>query len=228
MQQYSVKSGKFAVPTRNLGIIGKVLLDHRQLKEVLMARTPSIMLELGTQAPDFALPEPATGRVVARQDFAGKPLLVVFICNHCPYVIHLRDAFVQLAKDYQARGVAVVAINANDVANYPDDSPEKMVEEVQAHGYTFPYLFDESQAVAKAYQAACTPDWYLFDAQHQLFYRGQFDDARPGNNEPVTGRDLRHALDRLLENRYPPDEQKPSLGCNIKWKEGNEPNYYGK
>lgn len=192
-----------------------------------MARTPSTMLELGTQAPDFALPEPATGRVVARQDFAGKPLLVVFICNHCPYVIHLRDVFVQLAKEYQERGVAMVAINANDVANYPDDSPEKMVEEVQNHGYTFPYLFDESQEVAKAYQAACTPDWYLFDAQHQLFYRGQFDDARPRNDEPVTGRDLRHALDRLLDNMYPPDEQKPSLGCNIKWKEGNEPNYFG-
>lgn len=192
-----------------------------------MARTPSTMLELGTQAPDFALPEPATGRVVARQDFAGKPLLVVFICNHCPYVIHLRDVFVQLAKEYQERGVAMVAINANDVANYPDDSPEKMVEEVQNHAYTFPYLFDESQEVAKAYQAACTPDWYLFDAQHQLFYRGQFDDARPRNDEPVTGRDLRHALDRLLDNMYPPDEQKPSLGCNIKWKEGNEPNYFG-
>lgn len=193
-----------------------------------MARTPSTMLELGTEAPDFTLLEPATGHVVSRQDFSGKPLLVAFICNHCPYVILIREVFAQLAKDYQERGVAVVAINANDVANYPDDSPEKMVEEVHAQGYTFPYLYDETQAVAKAYQAACTPDLFLFDHEHKLFYRGQFDDARPRDDIPVTGNDLRHALDRLLDNMYPPDEQKASLGCNIKWKAGNEPNYYGK
>lgn len=192
-----------------------------------MARTPSTMLELGTDAPDFTLPEPATGHVIKRSDFAGKPLLVVFLCNHCPYVIHIRATFTDLAREYQERGVAVVAINANDVANYPDDSPEKMAEAVQAHGYTFPYLYDESQAVAKAYKAACTPDLFLFDDKHQLFYRGQFDDSRPGNNVPVTGNDLRHALDRLLDNMYPPDEQKASLGCNIKWKAGNEPDYYG-
>ncbi|WGZ95020.1 MAG: thioredoxin family protein [Candidatus Thiothrix putei] len=192
-----------------------------------MARTPSTMLELGTQAPDFTLVEPATGHLISRQDFAGKPLLVAFICNHCPYVILIREVFAQLAKDYQEQGVAVVAINANDVANYPDDSPEKMVEEVQTHGYTFPYLYDETQAVAKAYQAACTPDLFLFDHEHKLFYRGQFDDARPRSDTPVTGNDLRHALDRLLDNMYPPDDQKPSLGCNIKWKAGNEPDYYG-
>lgn len=192
-----------------------------------MARTPSTMLELGTQAPDFMLPEPATGKIVARKDFIGKPLLVAFICNHCPYVIHIRDVFAELVKEYQQRGVAVVAINANDVANYPDDSPEKMVEEVNAHGYTFPYLFDDAQDVAKAYQAACTPDLFLFDDKHRLFYRGQFDDARPRSDEPVTGADLRHALDRLLDNMYPPADQKPSLGCNIKWKAGNEPDYYG-
>lgn len=192
-----------------------------------MARTPSTMLALGTDAPDFALLEPATGHIVKRSDFAGKPLLVAFICNHCPYVIHIRDAFVELAKEYQQRGVAVVAINANDVAAYPDDSPEKMAEAVQTYGYTFPYLYDATQAVAKAYQAACTPDLYLFDEQHKLFYRGQFDDSRPRNDIPVTGSDLRHALDRLLDNMYPPDDQKPSLGCNIKWQAGNEPDYYG-
>ena len=192
-----------------------------------MARTPSTMLELGTDAPDFALPEPATGHIIKRSDFAGKPLLVAFICNHCPYVILIREAFAALAQEYQQRGVAVVAINANDVANYPDDSPEKMVEAVQAHGYTFPYLYDESQAVAKAYRAACTPDLFLFDQQHKLFYRGQFDDARPGNNVTPTGSDLRHALDRLLDNMYPPADQQASLGCNIKWKAGNEPDYYG-
>jgi peroxiredoxin len=192
-----------------------------------MARTPSIMLELDTEAPDFTLLEPATGRIVARQDFSGKPLLVAFICNHCPYVIHIRATFTQLAQEYQQRGVAVVAISSNDVASYPDDSPEKMAEAVQANGYTFPYLYDASQAVAKAYQAACTPDLFLFDKQHKLFYRGQFDDARPGNDVPVTGADLRHALDRMLDNMYPPGEQKPSLGCNIKWKPGNEPDYYG-
>ncbi len=192
-----------------------------------MARTPSTMLELGTQAPDFTLLEPATGHLVSRQDFSGKPLLVAFICNHCPYVILIREVFAQLAKDYQQRGVVIVAINANDVANYPDDSPEKMIEEVHNAGYTFPYLYDETQAVAKAYQAACTPDLFLFDHEHKLFYRGQFDDARPRSDTPVTGADLRHALDRLLDNMYPPDEQKASLGCNIKWKAGNEPDYYG-
>ncbi len=168
-----------------------------------MARTPSTMLELGTTAPDFILPEPATGKIIARDDFAGKPLLVAFICNHCPYVILIRDVFAAMAKEYQQRGVAVVAINANDVANYPDDSPEKMVEEVQNHAYTFPYLYDESQAVAKAYQAACTPDLFLFDEHHQLFYRGQFDDARPRSDVPVTGNDLRHALDRMLDQYVP-------------------------
>lgn len=192
-----------------------------------MARTPSTMLALGTTAPDFALPEPASGRIIARQDFTGKPLLVAFICNHCPYVILIREALAQLAKEYQQRGVAVVAINANDVANYPDDSPEKMVEEVQKYGYSFPYLYDESQAIAHAYQAACTPDLFLFDEKHELFYRGQFDDARPSNGITPTGSDLRHALDRLLDNMYPPDDQKPSLGCNIKWKAGNEPDYFG-
>ena len=191
-----------------------------------MARTPSTMLELGTSAPAFSLIEPATGKLITLSQFQAQPLLVAFICNHCPYVILIRQALRDLAAEYQAKGVAVVAINANDVANYPDDSPEIMIEEVQTQGYTFPYLYDASQNVAKAYQAACTPDFFLFDKQHKLFYRGQFDEARPGNNKAVTGTDLRHALDQLLDNLYPPAGQKPSLGCNIKWKTGNEPDYY--
>lgn len=184
-----------------------------------MARTPSNMLALNTPAPDFALPEPANGRTVRLSDFIGQPLLVAFICNHCPFVIHIQSALAQMAHEYQQRGVAVVAINSNDVANYPDDAPEKMIDAVRENSYTFPYLFDETQAVARAYSAACTPDLYLFDAQHHLYYRGQFDNARPGNDEPIDGEDLRHALDSLLDGKPAPEEQKPSLGCNIKWKE---------
>ena len=183
-----------------------------------MARTPSNMLALNTPAPDFGLIEPASGRTVRLADFDGQPLLVAFICNHCPFVIHIQAAFAQMAAEYQQRGVAVVAINANDVANYPDDSPEKMIEAVREHGYSFPYLFDETQTVARAYDAACTPDFYLFDAQHRLYYRGQFDNARPGNDEPVNGSDLRQALDAVLTQQPAPEGQKPSLGCNIKWK----------
>lgn len=193
----------------------------------------STMLELGTVAPDFALLEPATENIVSKADFAGKPLLVAFLCNHCPYVVHIRDAFAAMANEYQAKGVQFVAINSNDVSTYPDDSPEKMVEEVQAAGYSFPYLFDESQSVAKAYMAACTPDLYLFDGDHKLFYRGQFDGSRPSrpsrpnDGTPVTGNDLRHALNALLNGDNPPAEQRASMGCNIKWKAGNEPDYFG-
>ncbi|HPE60682.1 MAG: thioredoxin family protein [Thiothrix sp.] len=191
-----------------------------------MARTPSTMLELGTPAPAFSLPEPASGKTVSSTDFSGSPLLVMFICNHCPFVIHVRAEMQRMAAEYQAKGVAVVAINANDVEHYPDDSPEKMAREVAQHGYTFPYLYDASQAAAIAYQAACTPDFFLFDARHHLFYRGQMDAARPGNPEPVNGADLRQAMDRLLAGQTPPETQKPSLGCNIKWKAGNEPQYF--
>lgn len=187
----------------------------------------STMLELGVTAPAFNLPEPATGKMVSSEDFAGKPLLVAFICNHCPYVVRIREGFMELAKEYQQKGVAVVGINANDVENYPDDSPEKMVEEVKLAGYDFPYLFDETQAVAQAYKAACTPDFFLFDQQHKLYYRGQFDDARPRNDAPVTGADMRNALDALLKGADAPDEQKASMGCNIKWKAGNQPEYFG-
>jgi peroxiredoxin len=185
------------------------------------------MLDLGTPAPDFQLPDPA-GKVHALAHFVSAPaLLVVFMCNHCPYVKHVRSALAVLARDYQPRGLAMVGINANDVASYPDDSPEKMAEETRAAGYTFPYLYDATQAVAKAYRAACTPDFFLFDRERRLVYRGQFDDSRPGSTIPVTGRDLRAALDALLAGKPIPAEQKPSLGCNIKWKSGNEPDYYG-
>jgi peroxiredoxin len=190
-----------------------------------MVAVNSTMLPLGTAAPDFRLPD-TNGKTVSLADFKGKPLLVMFICNHCPYVKHLRAGLAQLARDYQPRGAAIVGISANDVANYPADSPAKMKEEAKDAGYTFPYLYDESQAIAKAYRAACTPDFFLFDKNHQLIYRGQFDDSRPGNNLPVTGKDLRAALDATLAGKEPSSTQKPSIGCNIKWKSGNEPDYF--
>ena len=188
-----------------------------------MPAMESTMLALGTAAPKFALLEPATENVVSSDDFRGKPLLVAFICNHCPYVILLREALAELANEYQAKGIAVVAINANDVENYPADSPEKMVEEIRLAGYSFPYLYDESQDVAKSYQAVCTPDFFLFDKHHALFYRGQFDGARPGNGVPSTGEDMRKAMDDLLKGLYPSNDQKASIGCSIKWKLGNAP-----
>ena len=184
------------------------------------------MLPLGTQAPDFRLPDPG-GKVVALSDFKSVPaLLVVFMCNHCPYVKHLRDGLAQLARDYRSRGVAVVGINSNDVANYPADSPAKMAAEAAAAGYTFPYLYDETQAVAKAYRAACTPDLYVFDQDQRLVYRGQFDDSRPGSSVPATGKDVLAALDAVLAGKAVLPNQKPSIGCNIKWKPGNEPEYW--
>ncbi|GIX00953.1 MAG: thioredoxin family protein [Pirellulaceae bacterium] len=190
-----------------------------------MVRTASTMMPLGTEAPPFSLPN-IDGTTVSRDDFRGKKgLLVVFMCNHCPYVKHVADELARLADEYQAKGIAVVGINSNDVASYPDDSPEKMKEEAQQRGYHFPYLYDETQEVAKAYGAACTPDFFLFDDQFRLFYRGQMDDSRPGQGQP-DGRDLRAALDALLHGENPPEHQKPSLGCNIKWKPGNEPEYF--
>lgn len=184
------------------------------------------MLPLGTKAPDFQLTD-TTGKTVSLADFKGaSALAVVFMCNHCPYVKHIRSGLAQVARDYSKRGVGVVGISSNDVENYPADSPAKMAEEVKAAGYTFPYLYDESQAVAKAYRAACTPDFYLFDKDQRLVYRGQLDDSRPGNGVPVTGRDLRMALDSVLAGKAVPAAQKPSIGCNIKWKPGNEPDYF--
>lgn len=192
-----------------------------------MARTPSTMLPLGTPAPDFKLMN-VDGREVELADFASKPaLLVMFMCNHCPFVVHVADQLAQLASEYMARGVAVVGINSNDTATHPADSPERMVAEAEERGYAFPYLFDETQAVAKAYRAACTPDFFLFDQDRKLVYRGQLDDSRPGNGVPVTGKDLRAALDAVLAGKKPVDEQRASLGCNIKWKAGNEPEYFG-
>lgn len=193
-----------------------------------MAVTPSTMLPLGTEAPDFALPDAVSGRVVARDDFRdARALLVIFMCNHCPFVKHVRGEIAALAREYRAQGVATVAINANDLERYPEDGPEAMAREAGALGYSFPYLFDETQQVARAYQAACTPDFYVFDGARRLVYRGQLDDARPSNHVPVSGRDLRAALDAVLAGRAVEPEQKPSLGCNIKWKPGNEPAYFG-
>ncbi len=192
-----------------------------------MSLTPSTMLDLGTPAPAFRLPDPATGQPVALEDFAGKPLLVMFICNHCPYVKHIRGGLARFAREYQDKGLAVVAINANDADSHPDDAPEKMAEEVERIGYTFPYLYDATQEVAKAYRAACTPDLFLFDAEHRLAYRGQFDASRPGNKQPVTGADLRAAADAVLAGQPVSGDQAPSVGCNIKWREGAAPDYFG-
>jgi peroxiredoxin len=191
-----------------------------------MALTPSTMLPLGTTAPDFKLPD-TNGKTVSLSDFKNAPaLLVLFICNHCPYVKHIRAGLAQLARDYVPKGAAIVAISSNDVANYPDDSPARMKEEVKSAGYIFPYLYDETQAVAKAYRAACTPDIYLFDKGHKLVYRGQLDDSRPNSGVPVTGKDLRAALDAVLAGKPVSPNQKASVGCNIKWKAGNEPDYF--
>jgi len=190
-----------------------------------MAQTASTMLPLGTSAPNFHLPEPATGQTLSLSDFQNAPaLLVMVICNHCPFVKHICQGLIEFARDYQAKGLAIVAISANDVANYPEDSPAKMAE--QAQTYPFPYLYDESQATAKAYQAACTPDFFLFDANRNLVYRGQFDGSRPGSPIPVTGNDLRAAADAALVGQPISPEQRPSIGCNIKWKTGNAPAYY--
>lgn len=193
-----------------------------------MVLTPSTMLALGTTAPDFSLPD-AKGTIHTLESIAqGKQAtLVAFLCNHCPYVKHLKTEFAALVKTYQERGLAAVAINSNDIDNYPDDSPEKMLQDSADFGYTFPYLIDADQATAKAYRAACTPDFYIFDAALQLAYRGQFDDSRPDSGKPVTGMDLRKALDTLLAGETVDSDQKASIGCNIKWKPGNEPDYFG-
>lgn len=184
-----------------------------------MPPTPSTMVALGTPAPSFSLPDP-NGNTFQLEDFADAPaLLVMFICNHCPFVKHLRSSLTDFAREYQQRGVAIIAINSNDATAYPEDSPEKMAEEARSAGYTFPYLYDETQEIARAFNAACTPDFFLYDKDRKLVYRGQFDDSRPGNNIPVTGEDLRAALDAVLAGQPVPENQKPSIGCNIKWKE---------
>ncbi len=191
-----------------------------------MAMTASTMLELGTKAPAFSLPD-TEGNIVSLADFdEARALLVVFMCNHCPFVKHILDRFLELAKEYQEKGVAVVGINSNDVESYPDDRPEMMAKVARERGFPFPYLYDETQEVAKSYHAACTPDFFLFDADRRLVYRGQMDDSRPGNREPITGADLRAALDAVRAGRPVAARQRPSMGCNIKWKPGNEPEYF--
>ena len=184
-----------------------------------MALTESTMLQLGTTAPDFALPDVVTGKTVRRDDFRGqKALLVIFICTHCPYVKHMEKGLAKLGHDYEGKPVSIVAISSNDAESYPDDSPTGLKKQAETQGFNFPYLYDETQAVARAYKAACTPDIYLFDADFKLVYRGQFDRSRPGNGIPVTGEDLRDALDAALAGKPPLAEQQPSIGCNIKWK----------
>jgi peroxiredoxin len=191
-----------------------------------MSKTASTMLPLGTKAPSFDLIG-CDGKQYTLDHFSNaSALLVVFMCNHCPYVKHIRDGLVKLIAEYQKKGVAVVGINSNDAEAYPDDTPDKMREEANAFNYTFPYLVDDTQEVAMKYRAACTPDFFLFDKKRELIYRGQMDDSRPGNDIPVTGESLRTALDAVLVGDTVPSLQKPSLGCNIKWKSGNEPEYF--
>lgn len=192
-----------------------------------MAATNSTMLPLGTPAPDFNLVDAVSGNRVCLSDCLRdrQGLLVMFICNHCPFVKHVRAELAAIGKEYPPKGLGVVAISSNDVARYPDDSPDKMKSEARAAGYAFPYLFDDDQTAAKAFRAACTPDFYLFDGNGRLAYRGQLDDSRPNNGLPVTGRDLRSAIEAVLAGGSPSPAQKPSIGCNIKWKPGNEPDY---
>ncbi|MEZ6057429.1 MAG: thioredoxin family protein [Planctomycetaceae bacterium] len=193
-----------------------------------MVMTASTMMPLGTAAPDFSLINTVDGSTVSLADCAGtKGLLVIFLCNHCPFVIHLREALAKFAAEYQAKGLTIVGISANDVGSHPQDGPDQMKLEHSHAGYTFPYLYDESQEVAKAYGAACTPDFFLFDRDRKLVYRGQFDDSRPKSGLPVTGVDLRAACDALLAGGPIISAQKPSIGCNIKWRPGNEPDYFG-
>lgn len=193
-----------------------------------MARTASTMLDLGTQAPAFQLPDTVSHQTISLASFADcSALLVMFICVHCPFVKHVEKQLASLGRDYQNTGLGIVAISANDITTHPEDAPEHLAAMAKRLGFTFPVCYDASQEVAKAYTAACTPDFFLFDRHRQLVYRGQFDDSRPGNSEPVNGKDLRAAIDAVLAGQPVSDDQKPSLGCNIKWKPGNEPPYYG-
>lgn len=184
----------------------------------------SVMLPLGTPAPDFSLRDVVSGRIYSLESFAGKTaLLVMFICRHCPYVVHVQDELARVGRDYADKPLGMVAISSNDPDHYPDDAPERLKEMAQRLGFSFPFLFDDTQGVAKAYKAACTPDFYLFDEQRRLVYRGQLDDSRPGSGNPVTGRDVRAAIDAVLSGAAVSFIQKPSIGCSIKWKPGNEP-----
>ena len=204
-------------------------MEYKSTREgIVMALTESTMLSLGTEAPKFQLPDHVTGDTVGIDTFAGeKGLLVMFICNHCPFVKHVQDELARLGKDYADKLLGIVAITSNDVPNFPDDSPEKSKQLAEKLGFTFPYCYDESQEIAKAYTAACTPDFFLFDESRKLTYRGQLDDSRPENGKPITGSDLRGAIDAVLAGQPVIADQKPSVGCNIKWKVGNEPAYFG-
>ena len=192
-----------------------------------MARTPSTMLELGTKAPYFSLKDASGETVVFNDKTDARGILVMFICNHCPFVIHVAERLAELTNDFMQRGFKVYAINSNDIEKYPDDSPEKMRQEVESRNYQFPYLLDETQEVAKSYRAACTPDFYLFDRNHTLVYRGRMDGSTPGNDVEVTGHELLEAVNALEHGKHVNAEQQPSIGCNIKWKPGNEPDYFG-
>lgn len=192
-----------------------------------MVLTASTMLPLGTTAPDFQLPDAVSGETISLTNFEEKKaLLVMFICAHCPFVKHVQSELAKLGQDYGDKGVGMIAISANNVATHPGDSPEKLKEMAESLGFNFPFCYDESQSTAKTYTAACTPDFFLFDGEKKLVYRGQLDDSRPGNNEPLNGKDLRSAIDAVLANQSVTTEQKPSIGCNIKWKPGNEPDYF--
>ncbi len=191
-----------------------------------MAATPSTMLALGTPAPDFRLQDVVSGKTVSLETFSNeKGLLVMFICRHCPFVVHVKEELARIGRDYGSKGIGIVAISSNDAASYPDDAPKPLKEMAEQTGFTFPLCYDETQDVARAFTAACTPDFFLFDGKRKLVYRGQLDGSRPGNNVPVTGRDLRAALDAVVARKPVPADQKPSLGCNIKWKPGKQPNY---
>lgn len=192
-----------------------------------MVKTASTMLELGTKAPDFNLPDTVSGRTISLDTFADKKaLLIMFICQHCPFVQHVQSELARIGKDYMEQGLGIIAISSNSVETHPDDAPEKLKAMAEAQGFNFPFCYDETQAVAKAYTAACTPDFFLFDSTRALVYRGQLDDSRPGNDQPVNGKDLRAAIEKVLADEPIGPEQEPSIGCNIKWAPGNEPPYF--
>ncbi|OAB59564.1 alkyl hydroperoxide reductase [Leptolyngbya valderiana BDU 20041] len=192
-----------------------------------MVLTPSTMLDLGVSAPPFSLPDTVSGNTISLDTFSDKKaLLVIFLCEHCPFVKHVRGELADIGRDYSDRGLGIVAVSSNDVENYPDDSPENLKAMAQECGFNFPVCYDETQEVAKAYTAACTPDFFLFDGDRKLFYAGQLDDSRPGNDKPVNGKDLRAAIEAVLSDRPLESDRKPSVGCNIKWKPGNEPDYF--
>jgi len=192
-----------------------------------MVKTASTMLELGTKAPNFNLPDTVSGRTISLDTFADKKaLLIMFICQHCPFVQHVQSELARIGKDYMAQGLGIIAISSNSVETHPDDAPEKLKAMAEAQGFNFPFCYDETQEVAKTYTAACTPDFFLFDSTRALVYRGQLDDSRPGNDQPVNGKDLRAAIEKVLADEPIGPEQKPSIGCNIKWAPGNEPPYF--